>query len=233
VVVQVMEQYGVDVNDLHFHFRDPVRQYERRVKDGIHWDPIAHRSISHLILMHICRAWDLPAFSSSGPQRRPGPRRLRQRAATQDGRVMTAPFSSSASTHNHTQQLACASTQLTSPFADDIPLPGTFSASHEVPAQYPPCSSDAELSSMLQYLETSIQLLYDTEQNNQPCNQDWHKNASIQGVLEECTTRLSYVNGLGETFKAFCYNQYECATLALNQWLLSSNVTLRSLDLTV
>ena len=60
--VQVMKYHGVDVNDLYNRFVNPVQQLGHHVKDGIHWDPCAHRNITFLILRHICHAWDLRWF---------------------------------------------------------------------------------------------------------------------------------------------------------------------------
>ncbi|XP_012937604.1 PC-esterase domain-containing protein 1A [Aplysia californica] len=57
--------YGLDILDLHFHLR---HQLHRRVQDGVHWDTVAHRQITHLIVGHICRAWNLPT-----PRYRPSP----------------------------------------------------------------------------------------------------------------------------------------------------------------
>ena len=60
--VQIMVHHGVDVKDLYYHFANPLQQFGRRVKDGIHWDPRAHRNMTFFILRHICRAWDLLLF---------------------------------------------------------------------------------------------------------------------------------------------------------------------------
>ncbi|XP_006894251.1 PREDICTED: PC-esterase domain-containing protein 1A isoform X2 [Elephantulus edwardii] len=46
--------YCFDVLDLHFHFRHAVRH---RHRDGVHWDQIAHRHLSHLLLTHVADAW--------------------------------------------------------------------------------------------------------------------------------------------------------------------------------
>ncbi|XP_059173121.1 PC-esterase domain-containing protein 1B-like [Physella acuta] len=47
-------QHGFDVLDLHFYLRHHL---DRQVKDGVHWDHLAHRHISNLLLSHICEAW--------------------------------------------------------------------------------------------------------------------------------------------------------------------------------
>jgi len=43
-----------DVVDLHYEMR---RHIDLRMQDGIHWNPVAHRKISGLLLHHICSAW--------------------------------------------------------------------------------------------------------------------------------------------------------------------------------
>ncbi|XP_055876677.1 PC-esterase domain-containing protein 1A-like [Biomphalaria glabrata] len=53
-------KHGHDVLDLHFYLRHHLH---RRVRDGIHWDMLAHRYITNLILTHICSAWHLPMQS--------------------------------------------------------------------------------------------------------------------------------------------------------------------------
>jgi len=47
----------VDLLDLHYNF---VTQQGHREHDGIHWDAIAHRRMSNLILSHISEAWQIP-----------------------------------------------------------------------------------------------------------------------------------------------------------------------------
>ncbi|CAJ1086523.1 PC-esterase domain-containing protein 1A isoform X2 [Xyrichtys novacula] len=48
------EAYNMDILDLHYHFR---RSLQHRMPDGIHWDSLAHRRISALLLQHIANAW--------------------------------------------------------------------------------------------------------------------------------------------------------------------------------
>ncbi|XP_069086308.1 PC-esterase domain-containing protein 1A-like [Pleurodeles waltl] len=43
-----------DVLDLHYHFRFDSHN---RLKDGVHWNQIVHRKITHLLLTHIADAW--------------------------------------------------------------------------------------------------------------------------------------------------------------------------------
>ncbi|CAL1539748.1 unnamed protein product, partial [Lymnaea stagnalis] len=53
----VATKYGFDILDLHFYLR---HQLHRRVRDGIHWDMIAHRQITNIILTHVCESWNIP-----------------------------------------------------------------------------------------------------------------------------------------------------------------------------
>ncbi|XP_073330709.1 PC-esterase domain-containing protein 1A-like isoform X2 [Pagrus major] len=46
--------YGMDVLDLHFQFRFSL---QHRTKDGVHWNALAHRRITSLLLQHIAEAW--------------------------------------------------------------------------------------------------------------------------------------------------------------------------------
>lgn len=46
--------YGMDVLDLHFHFRPSL---QHRTNDGVHWNALAHRWITRLLLKHIAQAW--------------------------------------------------------------------------------------------------------------------------------------------------------------------------------
>lgn len=46
--------HQMDVLDLHYHFR---RSLQHRTKDGVHWNALAHRWITCLLLRHIAQAW--------------------------------------------------------------------------------------------------------------------------------------------------------------------------------
>nr|XP_033465561.1 PC-esterase domain-containing protein 1A [Epinephelus lanceolatus] len=46
--------HGMDVLDLHFQFRFSLHH---RTKDGIHWNALAHRKITCLLLQHTAEAW--------------------------------------------------------------------------------------------------------------------------------------------------------------------------------
>ncbi|KAK5848548.1 hypothetical protein PBY51_006152 [Eleginops maclovinus] len=48
------DAYGMDTLDLHFHFRFSL---QHRVKDGVHWNALAHRKITSLLLQHSAQAW--------------------------------------------------------------------------------------------------------------------------------------------------------------------------------
>lgn len=46
--------FGMDVLDLHFHFRLSLHH---RTSDGVHWNALAHRQITSLLLQHSAQAW--------------------------------------------------------------------------------------------------------------------------------------------------------------------------------
>ncbi|XP_015252436.1 PREDICTED: PC-esterase domain-containing protein 1A-like [Cyprinodon variegatus] len=50
----VADNYDMDVLDLHFQFRFSL---QHRTNDGVHWNAIAHRRITALLLRHIAQAW--------------------------------------------------------------------------------------------------------------------------------------------------------------------------------
>ncbi|GLD53621.1 PC-esterase domain-containing protein 1A-like isoform X1 [Lates japonicus] len=50
----VADAYGMDVLDLHFQFRFSLHH---RTKDGVHWNALAHRRITSLLLQHTAQAW--------------------------------------------------------------------------------------------------------------------------------------------------------------------------------
>ncbi|XP_071190509.1 PC-esterase domain-containing protein 1A isoform X4 [Salvelinus alpinus] len=51
---KVADAYGLDVLDLHFQFRFSLAH---RMKDGVHWNSLAHRRITALLLQHAAEAW--------------------------------------------------------------------------------------------------------------------------------------------------------------------------------
>ncbi|XP_030285945.1 PC-esterase domain-containing protein 1A-like [Sparus aurata] len=69
--------YGMDVLDLHFQFRFSL---QHRTKDGVHWNALAHRRITFLLLQHIAEAWgvfmpsqlnaELPGVNDQQPSHR-------------------------------------------------------------------------------------------------------------------------------------------------------------------
>lgn len=46
--------YGMDVLDLHYYFRFSL---QHRTNDGVHWNALAHRWITSLLIKHIAEAW--------------------------------------------------------------------------------------------------------------------------------------------------------------------------------
>ncbi|MGH0160180.1 UNVERIFIED_CONTAM: hypothetical protein FKN15_060762 [Acipenser sinensis] len=50
------DSHRFDVLDLHYHFRFEL---QNRTKDGVHWNQLAHRKITSLLLAHIAEAWSV------------------------------------------------------------------------------------------------------------------------------------------------------------------------------
>lgn len=50
------KEYGMDVLDLHYHFRHLL---QHRTHDEVHWDTVAHRRITSLLILHIAEAWNV------------------------------------------------------------------------------------------------------------------------------------------------------------------------------
>ncbi|XP_013874690.1 PC-esterase domain-containing protein 1A isoform X2 [Austrofundulus limnaeus] len=48
------DAYDMDVLDLHFQFRFLL---QHRTKDGVHWNAVAHRRITSILMQHIAQAW--------------------------------------------------------------------------------------------------------------------------------------------------------------------------------
>uniref|UniRef100_A0A3Q3F2V3 Family with sequence similarity 113 n=1 Tax=Labrus bergylta TaxID=56723 RepID=A0A3Q3F2V3_9LABR len=59
------KEYDLDVLDLHFHFRHSL---QHRMPDGVHWDALAHRHISSLLLHHIADAWGFDLYEPAASQ---------------------------------------------------------------------------------------------------------------------------------------------------------------------
>uniref|UniRef100_A0A8B9HZM1 Family with sequence similarity 113 n=1 Tax=Astyanax mexicanus TaxID=7994 RepID=A0A8B9HZM1_ASTMX len=57
-------KYGLDVLDLHFRFRFSLHC---RMKDGVHWNAVAHRQITYLLLAHAAQAWGVELPSHTCP----------------------------------------------------------------------------------------------------------------------------------------------------------------------
>lgn len=47
-------EYSFDVVDLHFQFRFSL---QHRMQDGVHWNAVAHRQITCLLLEHVAQGW--------------------------------------------------------------------------------------------------------------------------------------------------------------------------------
>ncbi|XP_074517991.1 PC-esterase domain-containing protein 1A [Halichoeres trimaculatus] len=62
---ETADAYNSDVLDLHYHFR---RSLQHRMADGIHWDALAHRRISGLLLHHIADAWGVDLHDPTSTQ---------------------------------------------------------------------------------------------------------------------------------------------------------------------
>uniref|UniRef100_A0A8C5Q907 PC-esterase domain-containing protein 1A n=1 Tax=Leptobrachium leishanense TaxID=445787 RepID=A0A8C5Q907_9ANUR len=56
-------QYSIDVLDMHYHFR---LELQRRCRDAIHWDQLAHRKYTQLLLAHIAQGWGVEAPQKKG-----------------------------------------------------------------------------------------------------------------------------------------------------------------------
>ncbi|XP_029970545.1 PC-esterase domain-containing protein 1A-like [Salarias fasciatus] len=54
------DAYNLDVVDLHFHFRFSLH---RRTNDGVHWDNVALRRITSVLLRHAADAWGVALTS--------------------------------------------------------------------------------------------------------------------------------------------------------------------------
>ena len=179
---QVMEEYGVDVNDLHYHFRDPVMQYERRVKDGIHWDPVGHRTITKLILAHICRAWDLPLFEWQRAKEK-----QREKAGINDNGLnvqdqMLQPRSNNRRGHHRAS---------------------THDGSYNVSASG---GLNPGLQSVVCFLDACKQKLEYIESQKNQCYGGISIDDQIQAlenVIIECDAQLTYVNGIPRHSKGF------------------------------
>ncbi|XP_062373220.1 PC-esterase domain-containing protein 1A-like [Sardina pilchardus] len=57
--------YGLDVLDLHFQFRFSL---QHRMRDGVHWNAVAHRRVTCLLLAQIADAWGVELPPSQPPK---------------------------------------------------------------------------------------------------------------------------------------------------------------------
>ncbi|XP_068443498.1 PC-esterase domain-containing protein 1A [Clinocottus analis] len=58
------DAYGMDVLDLHFQFRFSL---QHRTRDGVHWNALAHRKITSLLLEHSAQAWGVMPLTVQEP----------------------------------------------------------------------------------------------------------------------------------------------------------------------
>ncbi|KAM4706571.1 PC-esterase domain-containing protein 1A-like [Discoglossus pictus] len=68
--------HRVDVLDLHYHFRFDL---QHRCKDAVHWNQLAHRKFTQILLTHIACAWGVQVPQSKNPpgyNRQPIPSRI-------------------------------------------------------------------------------------------------------------------------------------------------------------
>ncbi|KAG8544790.1 hypothetical protein GDO81_021842 [Engystomops pustulosus] len=57
--------HKLDVLDMHYHFRCNLRL---RCRDAVHWNPVAHRKYSQILLTHIARAWGVEMPKGKMPE---------------------------------------------------------------------------------------------------------------------------------------------------------------------
>lgn len=96
--------HKMDVLDMHYHFRFDLRS---RCKDAIHWNQLAHRKYSQILLAHIAQAWNVEP---------------------PEGTKIISPFIPGPGIRFHPNQ---TNSNTVSPFADDSPFfvnfpPGNF-----------------------------------------------------------------------------------------------------------
>ncbi|KAE8628730.1 hypothetical protein XENTR_v10000194 [Xenopus tropicalis] len=58
--------YDLDVVDMHYHFR---LELPHRCKDAVHWNQIAHRKSTQILLTHIAKAWGVEVPREKEPLR--------------------------------------------------------------------------------------------------------------------------------------------------------------------
>ncbi|KAG8453247.1 hypothetical protein GDO86_000033 [Hymenochirus boettgeri] len=72
----IADLYNVDVVDMHYHFRFDL---SHRCRDSIHWNQLAHRKHTQILLSHIAHAWgvEVPQKKGTlGPIQAPGQSRV-------------------------------------------------------------------------------------------------------------------------------------------------------------
>ncbi|XP_056298154.1 PC-esterase domain-containing protein 1A-like isoform X2 [Pseudoliparis swirei] len=130
---RLAEEYGFDVLDLHFHFRFSL---QHRRADGIHWDALAHRHISSLLLRHAADAWGVELQAPPPPAagavlgRQPDARpHLPAQPRRPPGRRVPA---------NGNWRLAGQGSRFHPPFQADGPWTRWRRGTHFMPHPYPP-----------------------------------------------------------------------------------------------
>ncbi|KAM3857831.1 PC-esterase domain-containing protein 1A-like [Diretmus argenteus] len=95
---KLAEAHGIDVLDLHFHFRLSL---QHRTNDSVHWNAVAHRQITSLLLQHAAQAWGviMPVERSDRSEQKNAKRvnaknTVSCRVASGSGRSNPAPFNS-------------------------------------------------------------------------------------------------------------------------------------------
>ncbi|XP_024431677.1 PC-esterase domain-containing protein 1B [Desmodus rotundus] len=88
------QKHNFDVLDLHFHFRHAEGH---RQGDGVHWNQLAHRHLSHLLLAHVADAWgvELPYRQPVNQCIRKGPGRGIERQSQTSRKQQALPLSPS------------------------------------------------------------------------------------------------------------------------------------------
>ncbi|XP_036967604.1 PC-esterase domain-containing protein 1A-like isoform X2 [Acanthopagrus latus] len=97
--------YGMDVLDLHFQFRFSL---QHRTKDGVHWNALAHRRITSLLLQHIAEAWGVSMPRTTAGLPGVNDQQPSQRNATK----CAVDYSSTGNFDNYSQELNSASLPL-------------------------------------------------------------------------------------------------------------------------
>ncbi|KAE8628733.1 hypothetical protein XENTR_v10000194 [Xenopus tropicalis] len=101
--------YDLDVVDMHYHFR---LELPHRCKDAVHWNQIAHRKSTQILLTHIAKAWGVEVPREKEPLRGycPGYTSFDERSRDIRGGQFQCLFLSVGLGVPHTCVFACPST---------------------------------------------------------------------------------------------------------------------------